>query len=186
MSLADWLDRRFGWDRLPRPLGVLTLVGLRSRLRQRNLRDTGVPEASADLIDKAADPAYRPRRNVDGSLNDLGTPRLGSVGVRFGRNVPFEDAFQEPLDGPPTQAALLHPNPRPISRQLLARVRFLPATTLNVLAAAWIQFAVHAWFGHGKNEEENPWELALADDDDWPAARPMAIPRTRRDPTSDH
>ena len=29
-----------------------------------------------------------------------------------------------------------------------------------------------------------PWELALAEDDDWPE-RPLAIPRTRRDPTSD-
>ena len=32
-STAAALDRRFGWDKLPRPLGVLTLVGLRTRLR---------------------------------------------------------------------------------------------------------------------------------------------------------
>jgi len=30
---AAMLDRRVGWDRLPRPLGVLTLVGLRQTLR---------------------------------------------------------------------------------------------------------------------------------------------------------
>jgi Animal haem peroxidase len=184
MALTDWLDRRFGWDRLPLPLGLLTLSGLRSRLRQRNLCDTGVPEASPELIEKAADRTYQSRRSVDGTLNDLASPRMGSVGARFGRNVPLEAAFREPVDAVAPQPALLYPNPRTISRELLTRKRFLPATTINVLAAAWIQFEVHDWFSHGKNEVEDPWELALADDDDWPE-RPMAIPRTRRDPTSD-
>ena len=44
---AGSLDRRFGWDRLPRPLGVLTLVGLRQTLRKRNLHDTGVSDVVA-------------------------------------------------------------------------------------------------------------------------------------------
>ena len=51
MALTDWLDRRFGWDRLPRPLGLLTLIGVRDRLRQRNLCDTGLPAASPELIE---------------------------------------------------------------------------------------------------------------------------------------
>jgi hypothetical protein len=178
MALTDWLDRRFGWDRLPGPLGLLTLFGLRKRLRQHNLIDTGLPAASSELIEKAADPTYLSRRSVDGTLNDLDSPRMGSIGTRFGRNVPLDETFREP------PAALLEPNPRTISRELLTRERFLPATTLNVLAAAWIQFEVHDWFSHGKNEDENPWELALSAADDWPE-RPMAIPRTRRDPTSD-
>jgi hypothetical protein len=178
MALTDRLDRRFGWDRLPRPLGLLTLIGVRNRLRQRNLTDTGLPAASPELIEKAADPIKCSRRSLDGTLNDLDSPLMGSIGTRFGRNVPLDKTFREP------PAALLDPNPRMISRELLTRERFLPATTLNVLAAAWIQFEVHDWFSHGKNEEENPWELALAEDDDWPE-RPMAIPRTRRDPSSD-
>ena len=33
----------------------------------------------------------------------------------------------------------------------------MPATTLNLLAAAWLQFEVHDWFSHGKNETEDPW-----------------------------
>jgi len=178
MALADWLDRRRGWDRLPPPLGLLTLMGLRNRLRQSNLHDTGLPEATPELIERAADPTHRSRRSVDGTLNDLESPLMGSTGTRFGRNVPLDETFRE------AQPALLDPNPRMISRELLTRERFLPATTLNVLAAAWIQFEVHDWFSHGKNEEENPWELALAEDDEWPE-RPMAVPRTRRDPTSD-
>ena len=42
MAITDWVDRRFGWNRLPGPLGVLTLIGVRNRLRQRNLYDTGL------------------------------------------------------------------------------------------------------------------------------------------------
>ena len=178
MALTDRLDRRFGWDRLPQPVGLLTLIGVRNRLRQRNLYDTGLPAASPELIEKAADPIYRSGRTVDGALNDLESPLMGSIGTRFGRNVSLDQTFREP------DAALLEPNPRTVSRELLTRQPFLPATTLNVLAAAWIQFEVHDWFSHGKNEPENPWEVALAADDDWPD-RPMAIPRARRDPTSD-
>ena len=74
MALTDRLDRRFGWDRLPRPLGVLTLMGVRERLRQRNLYDTGLPTASPELIEKAADPTSRSRRSVDGTFNDLDEP----------------------------------------------------------------------------------------------------------------
>ncbi len=178
MALTDRVDRRFGWDRLPRPLGIVTLIGVRNRLRQRNLHDTGLPDADQALMERAADPANQSRRSLDGTLNDLGRPLMGATQTRFGRNVPLPETFREPPE------AMLAPNPRTVSRELMTRERFLPATTLNVLAAAWIQFEVHDWFSHGKNEETNPWELALAEDDDWPE-RPMAIPRTRPDPTSD-
>jgi Animal haem peroxidase len=178
MALTDRVDRRFGWDRLPRPLGIVTLIGVRNRLRQRNLHDTGLPDADQALMERAADPAEQSRRSLDGTLNDLGRPLMGATQTRFGRNVPLPETFREPPE------AMLAPNPRTVSRELMTRERFLPATTLNVLAAAWIQFEVHDWFSHGKNEETNPWELALAEDDDWPE-RPMAIPRTRPDPTSD-
>ena len=46
-ATATALDRRFGWDRLPLPLGVFTLVGLRTRLREKNLYDTGAGGAKA-------------------------------------------------------------------------------------------------------------------------------------------
>ena len=65
---------------------------------------------------------------------------------------------------------MLEPNPRTISRELLTRDEFIPATTLNLLAGAWIQFEVHDWFSHGKNEAESPWVVPLADDDPWPDA----------------
>ena len=157
---------------------MVTLSGVRRRLRQRNLEDTGLRPADADLRRRAADPEHASRRTTDGTLNDLEQPLMGSIGTRFGRNVPRRYTFPEP-DG-----ALLAPSPRTISRELMTRERFLPATTLNVLAAAWLQFEVHDWFSHGKNDDRHRWELELADDDDWPH-RPMVIPRTLRDPTSD-
>ena len=58
------------------------------RLRQRNLYDTGLPPADAELRARAADLAYRSRRTLDGTLDDLGSPLMGSIGTRFGRNVP--------------------------------------------------------------------------------------------------
>jgi hypothetical protein len=74
------------------------------------------------------------------------------------------------------------PNPRTVSTELLTRDTFQPATTLNLLAAAWLQFQVHDWLSHGRNESEDPWLVPLDADDDWPE-HPMRILRTRADPT---
>ena len=76
---AAILDRRFGWDRLPKPIGILTLVGLRQTLRRQNLYDTGVSDAVAP---NGADTGAR---TLDGSHNDLGQPTMGMIGQRFGR-----------------------------------------------------------------------------------------------------
>ena len=170
---AQVLDRRVGWDRLPKPVGVLVLVGLRERLRRRNLHDTEGGRA----LPAPPKPDDVNARTIDGTWNDLETPTMGATGARFGRNVPLEHTFPEELP------ALLDPSPREVSRKLLTREAFQPATTLNVLAAAWLQFEVHDWFSHGQNELENPWPVQLEDDDTW-FERPMRIQRTRPDPTS--
>jgi hypothetical protein len=170
---AGALDRRFGWDRLPRPLGVLTLVGLRKRLREQNLYDTGTGGVKA-----AANGGAHGARTADGSYTDLDSPAMGMIGARFGRNVPLERTYPEELPG------LLEPNPRVVSRELLTRDEFKPATIVNVLAGAWLQFEVHDWFSHGKNLPEEPFELELGEDDRW-HERPMRIERTRNDPYPD-
>ena len=72
---------------------------------------------------------------------------MGSAGCRFGRNVPLEHTF-------PDTANLLVPNPRVVSRELMTREQFQPATILNLLAAAWIQFMVHDWFVHKRSTTE--------------------------------
>src|SRR5687767_8437509 len=150
MGVLSWmssrLDRRFGWDDLPLPFGALTLIGLRQRLRRENLYDTGtgVPVEPAAGGDR-----HLTARTLDGSYNDLANPAMGAIGARFGRNVPVDLTWPEP------EQRILEPNPRLVSRELLTRDRFIPATTLNVLAAAWLQFEVHDWLSHGKNEKEN-------------------------------
>lgn len=41
--IGDRLDRKYGWDNLSVPLGLLTLAGLRQSLRGENLFDTNTP-----------------------------------------------------------------------------------------------------------------------------------------------
>jgi hypothetical protein len=173
---AAALDRRVGWDKLPLPVAILTLVGLRDRLRRENLYDTGRGQREVPAIGEHED--YLGARTTDGMFNDLNDPEMGAIGARFGRNVPLRYTYREPPE------ALLEPNPRLVSRRLLTRESFQPATTLNLLAGAWIQFEVHDWFSHGKNEQAEPWELPLEDDDPWPE-HPMRIQRTRPDPSAD-
>jgi hypothetical protein len=174
-GVAERLDRRFGWDKLPLPLALPTLIGLRKRLREQNLYDTG--RGPLDRPDVPDHPRYLTARTLDGTFNDLDDPLMGSLGSRFGRNVPLDRTAREPED------KLLEPNPRLVSRELLTRDAFLPATTLNLLAGAWIQFEVHDWFSHGKSDPDGPFVIPLADDDPWPA-HPMEIMRTRRDPSA--
>jgi hypothetical protein len=180
-SVLDWLaraaervDRRVGWSRLPVVLAVPVLVGLRRRLRELNLHDTGRGRADHPDASATDEGDYRMRRTLDGEFNDLGEPLMGSVGSRFGRNVPVAHTVPERDD------ELLSPSPRLVSERLLARTEFQPATTLNLLAAAWIQFEVHDWFSHG--EVDDTWDIAVDSDDDWPQ-HPMRIKKTRPDPS---
>ena len=173
-DLAEKVDRKWGWDKLPLPVAMLVLIGLRNILREKNLYDTGRGPLDKPNIDDH--PNYLTARTLDGTYNNLADPLMGSLGSRFGRNVPLEYTVKEKNP--------LEPNPRTVSRELLTRKEFIPATTLNLLAGAWIQFEVHDWFSHGQNEAENPWKVELAADDPWPQ-NPMEIQRTRRDPSAD-
>jgi heme peroxidase len=178
--LAEETDRLTGWYRLPKALGLAVLAGLRQRLRAYNLFDTG--RGAADQPPPAltvVDSGFTAARTLDGTHNDLRDPLMGSIGSRFGRNVAPELTYPEPGD------RLLEPNPRLISEQLLRRTTFQPATTLNLLAAAWIQFEVHDWFSHATTNDR-PFEIPLAPDDQWPQSeRPMTIRRTAPDPSPD-
>jgi len=171
---AQAIDRRWGWDKLPLLVAMPVLIGLRNILREKNLWDTG--RGRLDKPDVNDHPRYLTARTLDGTFNNLEDPLMGSLGSRFGRNVPLEYTVREKNP--------LEPNPRLISRELLTRKEFIPASTLNLLAGAWIQFEVHDWFSHGKNEAENPWKIPLEADDPWPQ-HPMEIQRTRRDPSAD-
>jgi hypothetical protein len=171
---AQFLDHKVGWDKLPTLLGILTLVGIRQRLREQNLFDTGVGPAKVEL----ADPRWLRARSPNGTYNDLDEPAMGARGVRFGRNIPLENTY------PQSERAILQPSPRLISARLLNRETFIPARGANALVAAWLQFEVHDWFSHGKNLTDNPWAVPLPKGDRW-NQDPMEIQRTRPDPSYD-
>ncbi|MCU1690965.1 MAG: heme peroxidase [Frankiales bacterium] len=175
-GLARALDHRRGWDRLPVPLGLAVLVGLRDALRRDNLHDTAsLPTLPLPRLPRPS-PTVRTGRTVDGSYNDLEHPRAGMAGARFGRNIR--------LDALPTSTAadVLEPSPRRLSLELMTRRELIPAESVNALVAAWLQWMIRDWFSHGAGPAQDPWRIELDDDDPWPE-RPMRIPRTPDDPT---
>lgn len=164
------LDRRVGWDRLPVPVGLLALLGIRETLRTENLFDTYGP------LPPPAAGGDRGSRSVDGSGNDPAAPQMGMAGTRFGRNV------AQAHSKPESPERMLDPNPRVVSDQLLLRHTFQPATTLNVLAAAWLQFETRDWFSHG-TDLSRPLLVPRPAGDDWPED-PLRLPATPNDPTA--
>lgn len=169
------------WHKLMTFLALLKLTGFRDALRKNNLHDTSQFPDKGKLPQPAASPDGRHlvARTDDGSYNDLEHPEMGMAGTRFGRNVPVKEVF-------PDTNNLMNPNPRVISQRLLKRDQFIPATSLNVLAAAWIQFQNHDWFSHGNNKPDDKIEIPLPEGDDWPQEhRPMAVGKTLDDPSRD-
>ncbi|MEV7384661.1 MULTISPECIES: peroxidase family protein [unclassified Streptomyces] len=174
--LAVAVDQKVGWQRLPKPLGLLTLIGLRDNLRRKNLYDTrSYPSCNLPTVGPP-DVRGLTGRTADGTYNDLADPRMGMARSRFGRNVPPDQAFPE------SEPGLLSPSPREVSRALLTRHAFVPAESVNTLVAAWLQFMIKDWASHGRGTMNRPWRIDLADGDPWPAP-PMLVPRTIPDPT---
>ena len=115
-------------------------------------------------------------RTLTGICNDIRNPLMGSTGQLFGRNVEFDSTFPELASNELVKnrhgdrLGLLKPDPQVISRRLLTRIQSDPAkcndgqglpdnspkancdykkaSSLNVLAAFWVQFMTHDWFSH--------------------------------------
>jgi heme peroxidase len=166
------VNRLREWHKLPYPLALLNLRAFRDELRERNLYDqpekgvegNGAPAVAVEEVPK--------HRTYDGSMNDPRHPEMGKANVRFGRNHPLGVTIPEK---PPV---LMTPNPRVVSTNLLNRDTFKPATTLNVLAAAWLQMENHDWFSHGDNNPEDHLDVPLPEGDDW-GQDPMRVRKTR-------
>jgi Animal haem peroxidase len=159
------------WFNLPRPASGIKLVQIRDELREKNLHDTEEPPLESSTAPLTGD-AHNVRTS-DGTYNDVACPRMGSAGMRFGRNVPLNETF-------PDAANMMTPSPRRVSLELLTRKTFQPATILNVIAAAWIQFMVHDWFMHKKGAWTHTHDIPLDDADGW-HERPMRVPVTPAD-----
>jgi hypothetical protein len=142
-TIFTTVNRFRPWYKLPTPLALLNLAALRDVLRRDNLIDTEVREAPPRVRPIPAPPTRSERefRTHDGRSNDLSAPGMGAAGAAFGRNVPAV----------PRPDLADEPNPIVVSRELLHRDTFRPATSLNILAAAWIQFQVHDWVVHARH-----------------------------------
>ena len=172
--IGNFLQNRRPWYKLPDLLAMPRLVEIRNDLRAKNLHDTEEPPLEKKPVPANLDPALRNERTIEGTHNDLQYPAMGSAGRRFGRNVALEHVF-------PDTANLLVPNPRVVSRELMTRDQFKPATILNLMAASWIQFMVHDWFVHKKSAPADGIEIPLPPGDDWPGGR-MKVGRSIPDP----
>ncbi|MEO5895367.1 MAG: peroxidase family protein [Vicinamibacterales bacterium] len=71
--------------------------------------------------------------------------------------------------------------PGHVSRELMTRDAFQPATFLNLLAASWIQFMVHDWFVHERSKTSHV-DIPVGSGDDWGAAS-IQVPRSVPDRT---
>jgi Animal haem peroxidase len=188
------------WHKLPTLLALLNLGALREVLRAKNLHNTSdIPVTDPAGLRPVPRPEarYLSEREEDGLYNDLSKPTMGNAslggsdfklsnpGARFGRNIPLGEV------DPTRDGDILDPSPRLVSNKLLARQAkpdggddFKPATILNLLAAAWIQFQTHDWFNHGNPRpiEDDPFDVPLPSGDTWPEPK-MLVRRTRADPT---
>ena len=138
-----------------------------------------------------AGPRATYQRNEDGTMNNLAYPAMGCRFSRLGHNM----LSTRPVGADP---GLLHPSPLIISERLLSRGgNFKPATTLNLLAGAWIQFQVHDWFGHENEHQDAGRDIRVPKAGSWPPtgmgeefdklvdpSGEMVIPRTAPDPTN--
>ncbi len=179
MSGSVWVT----WPALTKlgTLGVfaaVVLIGVeREKLFEDNLFDLeNYDKHNAKII---CDERSLTARTEDGTCNILENPAEGSALMRFGRNVELSA-----VDAELHAQTLLDPNPREVSNALMARDEFKPATSINFIAAAWIQFMVHDWVSHGPNSSENPIEVPLPEGDVLGTGS-LYVQRTSPDPSRD-
>lgn len=146
-------------------LQLKALSKTRDDLREHNLFESYGARPSDDL-GRQNNQVVRARQ-PDGTWNDLSDPHMGAKGTGFGRNVPLSMTVTD-------TTRLLDPDPRVISRKLMARDEFKPAGIINALAAAWLQFENHNWFFHGDGQPDKTIDIPLRDGDPFPE-NPMRI-----------
>lgn len=141
---------------------MLMLARRRERLNREQLFAAYPPGAKTSFFEPSGPvpEAAKWARTADGSYNDLDDPMAGAANTRFGFNTAAERNVGE------VDERLLTPNPRTVSRELLARERgFQPIPFLNLLAAPWIQFMNHDWVSYGDPADVAPYRIPLDEDD---------------------
>jgi len=139
-------------------IAVFKLWALRERANRENLDDALSGHHFSKEGDHRSMEFSSSRLEVSGNQDNT-TPNLGNskkmgeAGYVFGRNIKYKYLVPESEND-----VLSDPDPIAVANALLARKEFKPAKTLNVLAAAWIQFQNHEWFRHSLDKE---WEKSL-------------------------
>jgi len=153
--------------------GLLVLAFEREELFANNLFDfERYGEYNEDIV---CDDRSLSARTEDGTCNNLDNPAEGAALRRFGRNVELSAAQGE-------TDTLLIPNPRDVSNSVMGRDEFKPATSVNFIAASWIQFMVHDWVDHNVDEVGDPIVVPLPAGDELGTGE-LEIKRTKADPT---
>jgi len=153
--------------------GLLVLAFEREELFDNNLFDfERYGEYNENIV---CDDRSLTARTEDGTCNNLDNPAEGAALRRFGRNVELSAAEGE-------TDTLLTPNPRDVSNSVMGRDEFKPATSVNFIAASWIQFMVHDWVDHSQSEVGEPIIVPLPPGDEFGTGQ-LEIKRTQADPT---
>lgn len=144
LETADWYNAE--WYKYSMIKGLLYISKYVKRMQKENLFST-----NEDLIkNQKCEASMVTARQIDGSCNDLKFPLMGAQDTYFSRNMPV-DLERTDL------SKSTEPDPRLISRELIARDSFKQARYFNFLGAAFFQFVVHDWFSH----ENQPDDLGL-------------------------
>jgi hypothetical protein len=146
IRVFHFIDPIIPWHKFPGYIGLVSLGIMRTELRAKNLYDgyaSGAVQGNA-TEDAMDDPRFKNARNSDGKFNSLEQPLMGCAGMRFGRSFPRKYTEK------PTEEMLYNPSPRLVSERFMARKpgTFFAAASLNLLAAAWIQFQTRELVGH--------------------------------------
>src|SRR5947209_8495937 len=80
-SVAQTIDLTFKWHKMPVPIGLAILAGLRNILRAKNLSGTYTVKSPYPQVTSPAEEGqrYLTTRTADGTYNDTDIPAMGSA-----------------------------------------------------------------------------------------------------------
>ena len=147
-AVADRVDHKIGWPRLPKHLGLADLVGVRNALREENLHDTSRQPAVNGVEAPEWDERFATERTVDGAGTTWTTRRWGWPAPGSAATCPSSrpGPTREPARAQPAHGEPPADDPR----------RAHPRDRGNALIASWLQFMIRDWFRHGPARPKTP------------------------------
>lgn len=144
------LDRRRGWYRLPKPLGLATLVGTAALCAGATL---STPPTSRRKTRTYRSPTHH-RCLRNGRRTAAGTtstePARGMANTRFAPYLAVTCRSTTPTRS--RRIVALNLTSREVSRRLMTRDRLIPTSAGIALISVWLQFMIRDWFSHAALE----------------------------------